>query len=175
MRPVERIGVPLSTLHDAFYRFQREARMEFQESPETASAASAASWLCRKMGEAYEEGGDIDRTRAFNCCIDPLFTTRRWERDVRVNPNSEKCSGIIDAVYYNDRTFSVPVILRKDKRELGHDGDPYMEITRLYHMYVKTLQEKKDKRQVQAALAHGAPMFLLCVQGEIGLLFLFNS
>ena len=170
MRPVERIGVPLSTLHDAFYHFQRETKMEFQESPETIPAAIAASWLCQKMGDTYEDGNDINRTVAFNRCVHTLFPSRRWKMDILANSTSEKWSGTIDAVFSQD-TFSAPVILRQDKREMGRDGDSYMEITRLYHMYVKTLQEKKDEPHVQAALAHGAPMFLLCIQGEISPLF----
>jgi len=55
-----------------------------------------------------------------------------------------------------------------DKDEAGIGGDPYMQIARAYHMYVKDLKDEK-KDEVLNALAHGAPTFLISVLGKLGL------
>ena len=81
-----------------------------------------------------------------------------------LHPLSEKCTGTVDAALHYNNSY-VATILRLDKEEMGLYGDAYMQIARDYHMYVKRLEERKAEPQVQAALAQGAPMFLLCVQG----------
>jgi len=45
-----------------------------------------------------------------------------------------------------------------------------MQIARGYHLYVKMLEDRKTNLAVKIALAHGAPMFILCVQGQFSLL-----
>ena len=167
LRPPERTGVPLSTLHEAFHRFQHDAMVPFQESADTIPAARAAGSLARTMGHSFED--KTDRTDAFNLCIDPLFTLNYWRMQVPVSPTSERCSGTIDAAFYIGDSLAATV-LREDKKELGHAGDPYMQIARGYHMYVKMLEDRKKEPAINVILAHGVPMFLLCVQGKVSLL-----
>jgi len=166
LRPPERTGVPLSTLHDAFHRFRCVVKIPFQQSPQTIAAARAADRLVRLMGSSFED--EMDRTKVFNQCIEPVFASKQWQLQVSVDREAERCSGSIDAFHAGNST--VATILRQDKMELGHDGDPYMQVSRGYHMYVKTLEDRKDY-EARAALARGAPMFLLCVHGTNATLF----
>ena len=172
MRPTERTGLSLSTLHEAFYQFQQLVNTTFQESPErpeTIAVAQAADSLTRAMGNPFET--ETKRTKDFNTCLGPLFASNCWTMQVSVDPSSEQCNGVIDAAFrfhYSDPS-AVAIVLREDKREPGSDGDPYMQIARGYHLYAKALEDRKVEPAVNTVLSHGAPMFLLCVQGEVGL------
>jgi len=83
--------------------------------------------------------------------------------------------GVFDYRFGCDR---IPSILRVDKDEVGGsptgevwgaEGDPYMHISRAYHVWVENLKKERDD-EVKNALAHGAPTFLLCVMGKSGFL-----
>lgn len=172
LRPPERKGVPIPTLHEAFLRFQQEAGMPFQESLETNNAARAADALSCLMGNSYKD--DTDRTRDFNECFSPIYNSYSWYILPYVYNTSEECGGRIGSASFPDHPPSVVNILRQDKVEPGFDGDAYMQVARGYHMYVKDIGRTSSPER-KAALDRGAPMFLLCVQGELGLFIPFLS
>jgi len=160
MRPTERTGIPLETLHETFYRFRCQAKKPFEESAQTISSARTARCLVRTMGDAFDD--EESQTQLFDDCIETLFP---WKMGVSVSPKSERCQGRIDASF-TLHGFAVAAILREDKNEPGHGGDPYMQLARGYHMYVEQLKDSTDS-DAMLALAHGVPMFLLCVQGRL--------
>ena len=166
MRPPKRTGLPLSTLHAAFYHFKCDAKMPFQESFQTIPADR----LVRVMGNPFNDEFS-DRTRIFNDCIDPLFQSDQWQMSMLVNPSSERRSEMVDASFAI-KGSTVAFILRADKNELGESGDPYMRLARCYHMYVEMLQDRVRSPDSIRALKHGVPIFLLCVDGKCGLLVL---
>ena len=166
LRPPERTGLPLSTLHDAFRQFERDATIPFHLSAdsETISAACAASFLVHKMGESFVD--EEARSVAIERCLNPIFPDF-WSKETyyqaasQLIPNSHT---IEIATSYRSASGTVTV-LRVDKDELGSDGDPYMQISRGYHMFIEILKDRGSDNDLNT-LSHGAPTFLICFFGE---------
>ena len=174
LRPPERTGLPLSTLHDAFRQFERDATIPFHLSAdsETTSAARAASLLVHEMGNAFDDEMVDDeevRSEAIERCLKPVFPYF-WSKEIHCQAASQLIpnSHTIDiATSYRSTSGSV-TILRVDKDEPGSDGDPYMQISRGYHMFVEMLKDRGSDEDLNT-LAHGAPTFLICFLGKPGL------
>ena len=167
-RPTERTGLPLSTLHDVFRQFQRDVTMPFHPSPDSMPAAHAAKLLVLRMCDAFNNEGS--RSSAFNECLRLLFTSDRWISQYWVSPEFEVSRSVIDAAYLFGGEM-IPFILREDKDEVGSSGDPSMQLARGYHMFVKTLRDRKVPWALNT-LDHGAPTFLISVLGESNLQFI---
>jgi len=61
----------------------------------------------------------------------------------------------------------IPIALREDKLELGHEGsDAYMQISRCYDLLIRVLTALSAKNSnASNFLTHGAPCFLICLIG----------
>ena len=86
----------------------------------------------------------------------------QFEKSVPLKATSEPHSGMIDGVWSVAKVF---VSMREMNGEVGGSGDPYMRIVRGYDIAMKVVRENPGTA-AQDFLKYGAPMFLLCVNGE---------
>ena len=153
LRPSDARGLPLTTLHHVFLRFQREISSSLPTT-ETVAVQIAASELCSRMGEPFED--EASRSKAFDECVSGVL--EKGEADCELN------YGKIDRCI---REANIPIALREDKLDLGHGGsDAYMQIARCYDLLVGVLTSRSNNySNASNFLAHGAPCFLICLIG----------
>ena len=153
LRPSDARGLPLTTLHHVFLRFQREISSSLPTT-ETVAVQIAASELCSRMGEPFED--EASRSKAFDECVSGVL--EKGEADCELN------YGKIDRCI---REANIPIALREDKLEYGHGGsDAYMKIARCYSLLVGVLTSCSGKdSNASNFLTHGAPCFLICLIG----------
>jgi len=161
MRPTNRTSnVPLTTMHEAFVQFQKDAKRPFCLEEETRSAGHVASLLVHSMGDAFDSEDEYDddgygdedgkpvmqrRSIALHRCFDRLFPLAPFTLETMIK-------GVFSYCYGYD---AIPSILRVDKDEVGESsptniptrvrsrvyaagggrGDPYMHISRAYHAW----------------------------------------
>ncbi|KAG8908628.1 hypothetical protein FRB99_004916 [Tulasnella sp. 403] len=155
LRPPGKRGLPLSVFHDVFREFQLQVNKALPQTDEGASFLESAFKLCSVMGNRFES--ENERSAAFQECVQPYFTWESKERSVFTT--SELCSDLVDVHLMEE---SVVTIIREDKIELGDGNDAYMQASRAYQLYVSSLQDGKSP-----LLEHGAPTFLLTIQGPM--------
>ncbi|KAF8150245.1 hypothetical protein B0H34DRAFT_679126 [Crassisporium funariophilum] len=160
MRPTERSGLPIVTLHPAFRNYRQRLRSKTLVPPDSV-ALQVAGALCEVMGGYFQH--EKARGEKFDQCVEPLLPS--WRRTV-VTSKSEQTRAepdrTLDSHGGHRRLFWLSV--REDNVELGEAGDAYMQNSRNYHLYVKSLQEDPHSESVNF-LKHGAPMFLLALIG----------
>ena len=161
LRPLNARGLPLTTLHDVFLCFQYETSRPLPTT-ETVAVQIAASELCSRMGEAFED--EASRGEAFDECVSDVLEKGEAERQLKPTPFSHY--GKIDRCI---QEADVPIALREDKLEFGHGGsDAYMQIARCYDLVVEVLTDDSTKDSNSNAsnfLTQGAPCFLICLIG----------
>ena len=160
LRPSDARGLPLTTLHHVFRRFQYEISRPLAMTTETVAVQIAASVLCSRMGEAFDD--ERSRGKAFDECVSGVL--EKGEADWELKPYPSGHYGKIDRCI---REANVPIALREDKLELGHGGsDAYMKIACCYNLLVGVLTScsAKDSNATNF-LTHGAPCFLICLIG----------
>jgi len=159
LRPPNAIGLPLTTLHDVFLNFQHEISRPLPTT-ETVAVQIAASVLCSRMGEDFED--ETSRGEVFDECVSGVL--KKGEVDCELKPYPSGHYGKIDRCI---REANIPIALREDKLEFGHGGsDAYMKIARCYNLLVGVLTScsAKDSNATNF-LTHGAPCFLICLIG----------
>ena len=159
LRPPNARGLPLTTLHHVFLHFQREISRPLPTT-ETVAVQIAASVLCSRMGEAFED--ETSRSEAFDECVSNILEKGVVERYLRSTP-----FGRCGKVYRCIREANIPIAIREDKLEFGHGGsDAYMKIARCYDLIVGVLTSCSAKdSNASNFLTHGAPCFLICLIG----------
>ena len=159
LRPPNARGLPLTTLHHVFLHFQREISRPLPTT-ETVAVQIAASVLCSRMGEAFED--ETSRGEAFDECVSNILEKGVVERYLRSTPFG-RCS----KVYRCIQEANIPIAIREDKLEFGHGGsDAYMKIARCYDLIVGVLTSCSAKdSNASNFLTHGAPCFLICLIG----------
>lgn len=161
MRPTERSGLPIVTLHPAFRNYRQRLRSKTLVPPDSV-ALQVAGALCEVMGGYFQD--KKARGEKFDQCVEPLLPS--WRNTV-VTSKSEQTQAepdrTLDSHGGHRRLFWLSI--REDKVELGEAGDAYMQNSRDYHLYVKSLQEDPNFESVNF-LKHGAPMFLLALIGR---------
>ena len=80
LRPPNARGLPLTTLHDVFLRFQHEISSTLPTT-ETVAVQIAASELCSRMGEPFED--EASHGRAFDECVSGVL--EKGEADCELN------------------------------------------------------------------------------------------
>jgi len=160
LRPSDARGLPLTTLHHVFRRFQYEISRPLAVTTETVAVQIAASVLCSRMGEAFDD--ERSRGKAFDECVSGVL--EKGEADWELKPYPSGHYGKIDRCI---REANVPIALREDKLELGHGGsDAYMKIACCYNLLVGVLTSCSAKdSNASNFLTHGAPCFLICLIG----------
>jgi len=160
LRPSDARGLPLTTLHHVFRRFQFEISRSLAMMTETVAVQIAASVLCSRMGEAFED--ERSRGKAFDECVSGVL--EKGEADCELKPYPSGHYGKIDRCI---QEANIPIALREDKLEFGHGGsDAYMKIARCYSLLVGVLTSCSAKdSNVSNFLTHGAPCFLICLIG----------
>jgi len=160
LRPSDARGLPLTTLHHVFRRFQHEVSGPLAMTAETVAVQIAASELCSRMGEPFED--EASRGRAFDECVSGVL--EKGEADCELKPYPSGHHGKIDRCI---REANIPIALREDKLEYGHGGsDAYMKIARCYNLLVGVLTSCSAKdSNASNFLTHGAPCFLICLIG----------
>ena len=155
--------------------------MPFHLSVETASAAHVASLLVHSMGDAFDSDDDDRygdgqpmfqrRSRAISRCLERLFLLYTVCSETMIK----------GAFEYHRAGGAIAAILRVDKDEVGWsptgevwaaEGNPYMHISRAYYVWVGELKRERHE-DVEKALAHGAPTFLLCVMGKFACVWVY--
>ena len=152
-------GLPLTTLHHVFLHFQHEISRPLPTS-ETMAVQIAASELCSRMGEAFED--ERTRSKAFDECVSGVL--EKGVVECYLKPTLLGRCGKVDRCI---EETNIPIALREDKLEFGHGGsDAYMKIARCYDLVVGVLTDRSTK-DINASnfLAHGAPCFLICLIG----------
>jgi len=160
LRPSDARGLPLTTLHHVFRRFQYEMSRPLAMTAETVAVQIAASELCSRMGEAFED--ERSRGKAFDECVSGVL--EKGETDYELKPYPSGHYGKIDRCI---QEAHVPIALREDKLEFGQGGsDACMKIARCYHLLVGVLTSCSAK-DINASnfLTHGALCFLICLIG----------
>ena len=160
LRPSDARGLPLTTLHHVFRCFQHEMSGPLAMTAETVAVQIAASELCSRMGEPFED--EASRGRAFDECVSGVL--EKGEADCELKPYLSGHYGKIDRCI---REANIPIALREDKLELGHGGsDAYMQISRCYDLLIRVLTALSAKNSnASNFLTHGAPCFLICLIG----------
>ncbi|OBZ78364.1 hypothetical protein A0H81_02639 [Grifola frondosa] len=140
LRPVEKRGLPLSTLHDVFRKFRLRLNTPLPEGSAAGPALRAATVLCREMGDPFEN--ELERSEKFD-------------------------DGMTGEFLWLDE--DIPGTIREVKWEAGlGGGDIYLQIARRFDIAINNLRDRaKDNAKVAAFLLHGAPMFLMCLLGPI--------
>ena len=133
-------GLPLTTLHDIFLRFQHEIPRPL--STTATVAVEIAAWnLCSRMGGAFEDEGS--RGKAFDECVSGVL--EKGETDCELKAHLLNHYGKIDRCI---QEADVLIVLCEDKLEFGHGGsDPYMQIARCYDLLVEFLTTRSAKGQ----------------------------
>ena len=161
LRPPNARGLPLTTLHHVFLQFQHEISRPLPTT-ETVAVQIAASELCARMGEAFED--ETSRGKAFDECVNGVLKKGVVERYLK--PTLLGRCGKVDRCI---EEANIPIALREDKLEFGHGGsDAYMKIARCYDLVVEVLTDNSTKDSNSNAsnfLTHGAPCFLICLIG----------
>ena len=85
LRPPNARGLPLTTLHDVFLRFQHEISRPLPMT-ETVAVQTAASELCSRMEGAFEDG--TSRGKVFNECISGVLEKRETDCELKPHPLS---------------------------------------------------------------------------------------
>jgi hypothetical protein len=150
LRPSEKRGLPLITLHEAFLFFVNESKKPL---PATESAALEAAYhLCREMAEPDES--DLERRSLFNRVLGAFILKNDWKPEIKFGSEPGLCGRIGGA----DSDYA---ILREDKAELDTGGDSYMKIARGFHAFVAWSRSQHSD--------HGKPgvaKFLLTLTGS---------
>ena len=159
LRPPNARGLPLTTLHDVFLRFQHEISSTLPTT-ETVAVQIAASELCSRMGEPFED--EASRGRAFDECVSGVLEKGEADCELKLYPSGHH--GKIDRCI---REANIPIALHEDKLEFGHGGsDAYMQISRCYDLLIGVLTTLSAKNSnASNFLTHGAPCFLICLIG----------
>jgi len=119
LRPPDARGLPLTTLHDVFCCFQLEASRSFPTTTESVAVQIAASELCVRMGEAFED--EKKRSLAFDECVNGVLESEVAEFKLQPDP--------ISHIDWCIQEANVLIALCEDKAELGLGGsDAYMQI-----------------------------------------------
>ena len=159
LRPPNARGLPLTTLHHVFLHFQREISRPLPTT-ETVAVQIAASELCSRMGEAFED--ERSRSEAFDECVSGVLEKGVVEDYLRSSPFG-RCGKVDRCI----QKANIPIALREDKLEFGHGGsDAYMKIACCYDLVVEVLTSCSAKdSNASNFLTHGAPCFLICLIG----------
>ena len=159
LRPPNARGLPLTTLHHVFLRFQHETSSTLPTT-ETVAVQIAASELCSRMGEPFED--EASRSKAFDECVSGVLEKGEAEHQLKPTPFGHY--GKIDRCI---QEANIPIALREDKLELGHGGsDAYMQISRCYDLLIGVLTTlSAENSNASNFLTHGAPCFLICLIG----------
>ena len=159
LRPPNARGLPLTTLHHVFLRFQHETSSTLPTT-ETVAVQIAASELCSRMGEPFED--EASRSKAFDECVSGVL--EKGEVGCQLKPYPSGHHGKIDQCI---REANIPIALHEDKLEYGHGGsDAYMKIACCYNLLVGVLTSCSAKdSNASNFLTHGAPCFLICLIG----------
>ena len=159
LRPPNARGLPLTTLHHVFLRFQHEISSPLPTT-ETVAVQIAASELCSRMGEPFED--EASRSKAFDECVSGVLEKGEAEHQLKPTPFGHY--GKIDRCI---QEADIPIALREDKLDLGHGGsDVYMQISCCYDLLVGVLITlSAENSNASNFLAHGAPCFLICLIG----------
>ena len=80
LRPPNARGLPLTTLHHVFCRFQYKLSRPLPMMTETVAVQIAASKLCLRIGEAFKN--EAERGEAFDECVDGILE----KRNANLNP-----------------------------------------------------------------------------------------
>jgi len=149
LRPPDKRGLPLITLHEAFLFFVNESKKPFPARE--VAALQAAYHLCTAMAEPYES--DSERCFVFNQVLSPFIYQDEWETKIRFGSEPGECGRIGGAL-------SNYALLREYKGELDTGGDPYMKIACGFQAFVAWNQSQHSD--------HGKPgvaKFLLTLTG----------
>jgi len=160
LRPPNARGLPLTTLHHAFRQFHYESSSPLPTTTETVAVQIAASQLCLRMGEAFNN--EAERGEVFDECVDGIL--EKGEAECRFQPYPTSHYGKIDRCI---REANIPIVLREDKMEFGLGGpDAYMQLARCYDLVVGVLTSSiESDSYANNYLTHGAPCFLICLMG----------
>ena len=92
LRPPNARGLPLTTLHHAFRQFHYESSSPLPTTTETVAVQIAASQLCLRMGEAFNN--EAERGEVFDECVDGIL--EKGEAECRFQPYPTSHYGKID-------------------------------------------------------------------------------
>lgn len=118
MRPVEKSGVPICTLHDVFRLFRIRLGTDLSsatDDPIAVASIRAAALLCNEMGNPFDD--ENARTAKFNECVQGLLPNFRLNH--KFFPKLDRAVCKPDATLFMDEEEIFPVCLREDKREAG--------------------------------------------------------
>ncbi|KAG8949110.1 hypothetical protein FRC04_009056 [Tulasnella sp. 424] len=157
-RPSDKQGLPLCILDNVFREFQRQARAPLPLIGEDVrKAMNAAFDLCYMMPNNFDT--EYDRGQVFDKCLDPILPNSSWHEKLHLSAPTELRSGNAGRAYVLD---GIVRILREDKVETGTGDDAYMQLSRVYQLYVESVRKKNAPLFDQ-----GVPVILLCVLGPI--------
>ncbi|KAG8946954.1 hypothetical protein FRC04_011249 [Tulasnella sp. 424] len=156
-RPSDKQGLPLCVLDNVFREFQRQVRTPLPSTPDARKAMNAAFDLCHAMPNNFDI--ESDRGKVFDKCLDPILPLLSWRSEVRIEAPTELRTGQAGRTYEPN---GVVLILREDKLETGTGDDVYMQVSRVYQLYVEKVRGKDS-----SLLEQGVPVFLLCVLGPM--------
>jgi hypothetical protein len=127
-------------------------------------AFKAAFQLCDAMARHYDN--EIARTAAFNKALDDFISRDLWLPEITMS-GGLGMSGRLDGALQADA--GVLPLLREDKGELGTNGDPYMQLSRGFQVFVKWKESEGRKMRGVAKflliLAGTCRMYLMCFLG----------
>ncbi|KAG8994887.1 hypothetical protein FRB94_009602 [Tulasnella sp. JGI-2019a] len=152
LRPPRQHGLPLPILHDAFREFRLRVNNPVPQTTEGALFLEAAFSLSGVMGFNFKNANQ--RSRAFEECVEPVFPN--WSPRYCASASAE----LYGDAWPNEK--GVLAVIREGKTELGEGNDAHMKASRAYQVYVTSHGDKQSP-----LLDHGAPTFLLNIQGPM--------
>jgi hypothetical protein len=162
LRPPEKQGLPLITLHEAFLHFVNESKKALPATE--VDAFKAAFQLCDAMARHHDN--EIARGVAFNKALDPFISQDLWLPEITMS-GGPGMSGRLDGALQTEP--GVLPLLREDRGELGTNGDPYMQLSRVFQVFVKW-KESEEQEMIGVAkflliVAGTCRMYLMCFLG----------
>ena len=156
MRPVTCRGLPIFLLHPVFATYLSLSKKSLPATTEANHALHVARALCNTMANYFNT--EDARRRAFLQATKPLFS--QWIT------NEESISQVVAAYTRTNTTISVngTTIVLIEMKNGKTNGEVYMQACRGYEITTEELEEKNPH-----FLKHGAPAFILCLNGELGL------
>ncbi|KAG8926669.1 hypothetical protein FRC01_008522 [Tulasnella sp. 417] len=155
LRPSDKQGLPLCVLDNVFREFQRQVGAPLPSTEDARKAMNVAFDLCNMMPDHFTAGSD--RGELFDKCLHPIFPHSWWRKEVYMSAPTELRPGKAGRAFELD---GVVGIFREDKVETGTGDDAYMQVSRVYQLYVEKVRNEKP-----SLLGQGAPVFLLCPCG----------
>jgi hypothetical protein len=159
-RPIEAMGLPLSTLHNVFRQFYVDL---CGHDSVTIGARQLAGFLSRTMPSSFSRDGYRNPVQARSNEFDQWASQFLGYFKRGQTFNSRGRIGKADGTLF---VRDIPIALRSVGAEPGDSGDIWFKLSCIYDIAATSLDDKSGEK-MEFFRDQGTPMFLIGVVGEL--------